>query len=489
MNFKIEINYLNIDNYPILEKYFEDMASKSWFIDRIFMGTFFIFKKIEPQQFDFSISPYEIETGLSRKSKAELNEFHEVSKSVGWDYATKSYDLHIYYKSKDTDAVHLHTDEEEEFNTLEIIGKRYLRTQYFLLPLLLLLSWWNIGGMFSSITSMKNGYGQISAFLLPIGFLIAILHIFDLKRFFNRNRKNIENGYPLEFNHSTHKLYKVLFTLASLIFLVLFLYLIYTATVLNNFIAIAALLPVILGFSIAFFFRMKIKPLLTSKLSQLISIVAILIFAFIMGEQLNLARFIEITEGDNVVEPSNYKVLSHDSFSFEEKETDGDLTKNASFLIPISYNYTSEDQENNQIRTEYSKVLNENLAQNLIDLYLQQGTNRVRVHTIDVESSLIDGVYNHHLADVGFSKQDFEELQEIDLETDFESIGDRAAEILIASSIQEDNDLWDLDEVYFLSNNKDEIVIRKGKEVFYLLGLDFSDPIVINQAKEQLNLN
>lgn len=55
MNFKIEINYLNIDNYPILEKYFEDMASKSWFIDRIFMGTFFIFKKIDHRNL---ISPY-----------------------------------------------------------------------------------------------------------------------------------------------------------------------------------------------------------------------------------------------------------------------------------------------------------------------------------------------------------------------------------------------------------------------------------------------
>jgi len=72
MNFKIEINYLNINNYPYIEKYFADMANKGWLIHRIFAGTIFIYSKIQPRELDFSISPYEIERAFTRKSKAEL---------------------------------------------------------------------------------------------------------------------------------------------------------------------------------------------------------------------------------------------------------------------------------------------------------------------------------------------------------------------------------------------------------------------------------
>ena len=43
MNFKITIRYLNIINYPYLEKYLEDMASKGWLLDKIILGSVFIF--------------------------------------------------------------------------------------------------------------------------------------------------------------------------------------------------------------------------------------------------------------------------------------------------------------------------------------------------------------------------------------------------------------------------------------------------------------
>lgn len=151
MNFKIEMNYLNIDNYPSLEKHFEKMANKGWLIDKVYMGSLFIYKKIEPQALDFSISPYEVETAFTRKTKKDLEEFQTVSEMVGWNYATKSYDLHIYYKSKSSAAVPIHTDEEEEFKLLERIAKRYLKVQYFFLPLLLVLNWLIIGSIFSNI--------------------------------------------------------------------------------------------------------------------------------------------------------------------------------------------------------------------------------------------------------------------------------------------------------------------------------------------------
>lgn len=110
MKFKIENNFLDITNYPLIEKHFEQMAKKGWLIRRITTGSIFIYEKIKPEDLDFSISPYEVETTYTKKTKKELEEFQSVCKAVGWNYATKSYDLHIYFKKKGSKAVDISTD-------------------------------------------------------------------------------------------------------------------------------------------------------------------------------------------------------------------------------------------------------------------------------------------------------------------------------------------------------------------------------------------
>ena len=62
-------------------------------------------------------------------------------------------------------------------------------------------------------------------------------------------------------------------------------------------------------------------------------------------------------------------------------------------------------------------------------------------------------------------------------------LSSRAQEIVIDRSITKDSSLWDLDEVYFLSYEKDEIILRDGNDVFYLAGMDFSDPKVIKFSR------
>lgn len=99
------------------------MASKGWLIKMIIQGNIFIYKKIIPERLEFSITPYEIERSFTKKSKEELEEFNSVCESVGWNYATKSYDLHVYFKEYGAEAMDIQTDEEEEFRTLEIISK------------------------------------------------------------------------------------------------------------------------------------------------------------------------------------------------------------------------------------------------------------------------------------------------------------------------------------------------------------------------------
>lgn len=141
MNFKIENNFLNISNYPSIERHLEKMAEKGWLIDKIILGSIFIYRRIGPEELDFSISPYEIETTFTRKSKEELEEFQSVCKAVGWNYAAGSFNLHIYFKKRGSEALAIQTDEEEEFRTLAAMGRRQLKGYYIQIPFLLFIPW------------------------------------------------------------------------------------------------------------------------------------------------------------------------------------------------------------------------------------------------------------------------------------------------------------------------------------------------------------
>ena len=194
MNFKIENSYLDITNYPTIEKHFEEMASKGWLIKKILVGNIFIYKKIKPEVLDFSISPYEVETEFTRKTKSDLAEFKTVCESVGWNFATKSFDLHIYFKARGTEALDIQTDEEEEFRILETLAKRNIKSYYILIPNFILLLLFQFRNLFIGITELKTGLTEIAASIMLITVISLTINLIHMKSFIKVNRKNLELG-------------------------------------------------------------------------------------------------------------------------------------------------------------------------------------------------------------------------------------------------------------------------------------------------------
>ena len=485
MTLKIELNYLNIDNYPYLENHLEEMASKGWLINKVYGGILFIYKKISPQELDFSISPYEMETAFTRKSKEDLQEFQTVSENVGWNYATKSYDLHIYFKNKDSEAMPIQTDEEEEFKTLEIISKRYLKTQFISLPLLIFLAWFNIGSVFSNIYSMKNGFTEIASFFIPIGILGSIVHIIELRKFIKKNSKNIELGKSIEFNTSGHLVHRILFFLLYLGVLAMIIYALYTAIFLRNKFTLLTFLPILIGIIVGSLYRIFVKPSKKGLGFKKITFVVTLLVAIALSVPVGIFSFGIILGDNSIPDTSEYRVLSFNDFTDKDIENDGMLLRNASLLIPKSYEYTSFAEEAGYVRTEYSNVLNEKLAKNLVSRYINQGKNAlIGNYSREIRSSFEDGVYDPHLSSSGLTEEDFHSLKD----ENYDDAINSAQKIVVERSITKDSSLWDLDEVYFLSYEKDEIILRDGNEVFYLTGMDFSDPEVIEISKANLQL-
>jgi len=489
MNFKIENKFLDITNYPSIERHLEKMASKGWLINKIIQGNIFIYKKISPERLEFSITPYEIETLFTKKSREELEEFNSVCESVGWNYATKSYDLHVYFKEHGVEAMDIQTDEEEEFRTLEFIGKKHIRSYYVLIPFLLFVSWFVLGSLFTSIPAIKNGLIQIVTPLIPAGIILLIIHLFNIKRFLKINRKNIELGKSLEFSDSKFYITRTIFAITSIILFLGIIHFLYVAIFLKNNFMLIGLIPTLIGIIGATIYRIYIKPAKMKLKHKKIGFIVILVASTVLSIVLFVGVILNIAIRDDNKHSQNidsYKVLSINDFISDTLEEEGEIIELASILIPKSYDYYSYSRGFGSIRTEYSKALTEEIASNLVDRYRSQAENKlIRRNSRRLELYFEEGIFDDYLLRSGLTKEDLSNLEGKELKEAIKAANNMINEKSIVEDIE---NLWNLDEVYFLNIEKDEIVIRNGKEVFYLEGLDFSDKEIIKIIKDKLNL-
>lgn len=489
MNFKIENNYLDITNYPSVEKHLEDMASQGWLIDRIINGNLFIYKKIDPEALDFSISPFEVETFYTKKTKEELEEFNSVCESVGWNYATKSYDLHIYFKEQGSEAIEIQTDEEEEFRTLEIIGKKYIRSHYIQIPMLLFFSWLILGRVSTGVYAMRNALTIIVVPLVPIGLILLITNLIHVKKFFKKNRENIELGKSIEFSQSKFYMNKLTFPLVSIVIFIIIAYSIYSFIFLRNKFFLIAFIPTLGGLIAAFIYRVFIKPRKKSLRYKKTMFALSLIISVLVSTTIFVAVIMGMVNGRNngdVANIEDLKVLSVSDFQYDLGEEDGDLIRYNSILVPTSYDFYSFNRKYGPIRTEYSKVLTEGLASNLVNRYIKDTENALTGRfSREIEFYLEEGIFDSYLLRSGLTEDDLIALEG----RDSKEVIQIAKNIVSERSIIEAKNLWNVDESYFLTYDKYEILIRNGKEVFYLEGLDFADPEIIEIVKNRLGLS
>lgn len=489
MNFKIENNFLDITNYPSVERHLEEMASKGWLIRKIILGNIFIYKKIQAEALYFSISPYEIETAFTRKSKEEMEEYQSVCESVGWNYATKSLDLHIYFKEKGAQAIAIQTDEEEEFKTLDLIGQKQVRNLYFLtVPMLLFISWEVLGSLTSIVDVMKDGLSHIAVLFIVVGFTHMILRIVHIEKFLKINRQNIELGKSLQYSDSNFYFHKMFSVLPFILLFAMIGQISYLGILSNRKFPFYILIPLIIGLIVGQIDRIYIKP---SKKPLRYKVIAFLLASFIA---VSTSIWIALPYIENSLDYTDqpdigtYRVLLMDDFSDKDIEDWGSLYQNASIFIPKSYGYRSYRTGYEFILTEYSQALIEKLAQILVDQYRKQAEETLEDRYLrSLRQSFKEEKYHHNLSNAGFTIEDFNDINAK------EKNADRA--IKMAKKRMKENyitkdkeNLWNAEQVYFLNHAKTEIVLRKGKEVFYLEGKNFSDFEIINIVKERLEL-
>ena len=485
MNFKIEANYINITNYPSIEEHFQEMAKEGWMIKRIIMGSLFIYEKIEPSDLEFSITPYEVETAFTRKSKEELEEFQTVSKSVGWNYVLKTFNLHIYCKEADQPAIDLQTDEEEKFKTLEFIGKKQLKSLYILTPIFLFFSWSILGGLFAGTGLLKRGSVQIISPVIPFGILLSIKNIFHMRKFLKENRENIKLGRDIEFSSSKFILERITLSLFLFLLIPLALHYLYNIFVLRNKIMVIIAIPIIIGAIGGLLYRRFVKPSRRSLGYKKFGFVLMLASVSIVSLLVSQFSGLDVTKTARIyleADKEDLRILSFNDFHSEEEF--GDLIKEASPLVPKAYTYISHGSGKERIETEYSKGINRSIAERLVKKHKREGRENVLPsYHQELEYSFEKDEYVSQLELIGLSKEEFIELKD-------KPDGEEKVEELVKNKavFKANEELWNSDEAYFLNYRKTKIVIRQGEEVFYLKGKDFSDPEIVEITKTILEL-
>lgn len=493
MNFKIENNYIHITNYPSIEKHFEEMAAKGWLINRIIGSSIFIYKRIKPEAFDFSISPYEVETEYTKKTKSELAEFQTVVESVGWNYATKSSNLHIYYKEKGSEALDIQTDDEEEFRILETIGKRYVKSLWVQIPLFLFLVISNIRQLLTGVDGMRGALPQLLSVMLPFTILTLVIEAYSVNKFLKENKTNIELGRSIEFSKSKFYINKMSFLVTYIIFIIFILYMLYEIIILKNKFLLVAMIPITLTLIIVALYSIFIKPSKMTRKGKKKSFVFTIILSMMIPILLFGFLIMDGISGYNdaaIPNVEGYRVISVNDFYQTPIKEKGTFRRQTSLLIPTSYEYYSyNDEIYERTNTEYSKALTEGLAKTLIKRYIKQAEKIVERDRQELEIFFREDIYDEFRFGerAGISLEEFNRLKNEDIKVAVETSMEKLKERVIT---KDSENLWDVDEAYFLNYTKTEIVVRQGKEVFYIdaTDKDFSNPEIIKIIKEKLGL-
>ncbi len=468
MKYRFSINYLNINNISQVEEYLEGKAREGLLLKRIVMGNLFIFEKVEARDLVFTIAPNELETSYNRMAKDEKKEYDELCKISGWNYITSSFNLQIYYRERSELGLDIHTDDDLEFEVLESIGNKQLKSLYISLPLLMLISAGNISALLNTSYRIRSGFSQIIIVPMLIGVVSGLAEIFTLKKFLKTNRKRLELGDDLEFQRGSFNLNKLFLSSLLLSLALSLVYTIYLGIFLNNRIPLIASLPGLIGFSLGGIYRFKVKPRKISLRKKKGILLLTLLLAGLIGFSLifNLSK---VLDGSFRGEREVLRLLDG---PYQEETYLG----NISFLAPRSYDY-SFDTEDARVRLEYSKLIGDRIGHRLVEAYKKeanQDLHRSRNTFIEVYRS---GKYSEKVRDLGLEENEFNELLKLHEKEAFAE-----AIKILDGKFNKEVEVSGFDQVYVFGKEEDKFLIRRAREVYFIEAISFKDMNLLKKA-------
>ncbi len=480
---KVQINNVDITNYSYMEDYLKKMAKKGWLLEKIKYGIIFIYKRIEPSEFDFHITPIKIENNR-------------------WNFVCKTTDFNIYYTEDIIEKIEPNMNyklgipeyiselEKNELPILERISEK--RTKYnqlfFSIPLLL-----NIVVGFKIFTTRE---GLTTRIIQTFAFvLLSFIYFFLMDYLYAKRSKYIHenSGYVKsdlkELNHKRYRVFKIVGYLVLVIFLNFLLY----DTMYNIFIAknyknliysIVAIIFTIIAYN---YYNKGMENKTENRFAfDMVDKLVILMVIALGFVNYNLSLKSRITDFSKI--ENNYQYIVQNDFDKTIENNGGEIVLFNSYIFPKAYYFKSNDNpsiglismstKNQLFFRRYKELLESDNKQNLKDKYLD---------TLKL-------IYNENNSEETIK----EELEKINLNPKlYNSIREESYDKKIEETLESlyninysnaNIALWEVDEMRYQNIEKTEAYIKMGKTFYYIKGVEMLGEDTIEVIKEKLNL-
>lgn len=120
-DFKYRIELLSLYDHTNIEKHLKKMAAKGWMLEKI-GRTFWVYKRIEPQNLNFSAVYYPKEIIETKNISEDRQNFIDLCTSAGWSFVVSSDKMHIFCSESDN-PVPIETDAQIQLECIHKFAK------------------------------------------------------------------------------------------------------------------------------------------------------------------------------------------------------------------------------------------------------------------------------------------------------------------------------------------------------------------------------
>lgn len=459
----------SITEYKTNEEFLEKQAMEGWLLYEIKKGAY-KFKKIEPKELTFNVSLFYHTTPFDYPDNEKEKDYRVLCEESGWKFCTSNELYQIFYRHKDTEAIPIHTDAQEEY---KIIKNVFMKTEFismislFFLGIIGIVNW--RGFNYEYLLSNSMLFSLISPIFIFI--IVGTIHIPTIL-WLVRNKKNVKNGKELIFITNRRRVIhsRILWSLIGIYFVLLICSLINTITSSSiGVIIVIALFPMFIAFGIAKIYKKRVRTKKNTRKNNIIFFVVMIIVTIIAVEGI-LMMMLGVFAGESFMKTTDkvekLAALQLSDFGTMDKPERSRVHKQSSIFVPISFMYyetigrKAEENEIYSVRTEYMECRNEKVAAYIFDQYMKKQKDR-QIEEIEEYRSY---------GDEKIAKEKEERIKK---------------EI---SSIS--NELWNIDKGYYLTLNKSKVIILDDNKIYILRSdVDFSEKEIIQICKKKLEIH
>ena len=361
--------FLSLD-YKAMETYLEEMSEKGWMLEKVGVWTA-KFRAMEPKKLKFHVDVFKEGGPLTPENTKDAEEYRNLCKESGWNFITSKDFLQFFYAEEGESPTPLQTDDDLEQKVVRsTLGKWEIISVIFVTVISIRLMILYFPTKYRFMLSFVG----VAGILFPL-MLVSVIApvIYGLVRML-KARRNIERGLPIEKPtlEDARKRMKVIHGSTLIIFILIALAFIADSFFRPGAIALSLTGPTLgiaTGLILRFFIKKKSKDKKDSVLYVTFAILGVLFVSAIANSIFGRFNIDSGYKHDTV--PEGYPAISITELLDSSQQgvlIHSEFNPGASPMVPKHYSYTETWESNgvrDSINIKYYNTIHPRLAERI----------------------------------------------------------------------------------------------------------------------------